>query len=154
MILQNIISDLILCATPKEKSKEEEVHFASDFLDLTKSIRGLNSDIHNHDNLYYLLECPSGIKDHLPLDGLSCYGGPKSKLYVCNWPILSQVESLKSLSAVDDSGLEPTHKKVRQSGKTSFSTILCLAVILMFSHCSFFSDQTLWIFDQSFVCWP
>jgi len=94
--------DMIICTTPRGKSIKESAQIASDFLELVTDIKRLNVKLHHFDHLFYLLESSSCIKDHLPLEGLSyCVCEPKN-LYVCNWPISSQRESLLRADSNED----------------------------------------------------
>ena len=79
----------MICFTPKGKTSNESVELSHDFFDLVKEVGRLNSV----DSLFYLLQSHFGIKDHLPLEGLSHYNQAES-LYICNWPISSLKASL------------------------------------------------------------
>jgi len=87
--------DIVICMSPQGKSREESVSFASVFFDYVGEIVSLNKELHNFDDdLFYLFECDSSIEDHLPQHELSYCICENEKMYLCNWPLLSQKSSL------------------------------------------------------------
>ena len=97
-----VFQDMIICTSPQGKSIEESASYAIDFFELIKDVQRLNAELHHFDHLFYLLESPPCIKDHLPLHYLSYCVCEPTKLYACNWPILSQKASLLSPKTDED----------------------------------------------------
>ena len=116
----------MICFTPKGKTSNESVELSHDFFDLAKEVGRLNSEFHDFDSLFYLLQSHLGIKDHLPLEGLSHCNQAES-LYICNWPI-------SSLNATLLSDKKPTGQQKEFVLQTGMSEELCCLLVFTSHH--------------------
>ncbi len=161
LTLHDLSLDLVICTTPRGKSAEENKQFASDVFDLIKKLTRLNKVKHRSDHLYYLLEFPSCIKDHLPAvdDSSYCVLEP-TMIHVCNWEIppkivrLAGSDAKHSLSGQSQDSLHSGKSLSVLSPRLIFFLLCSLILPLSTNSCLIHaSDNTLQIYTQCFVCW-
>lgn len=156
-----ILLDLVICTTPRGKSTEDNKQFADDVFGLIKKLKRLNKEKHRLDHLFYLLEFPSCIKNHVTSlhDSSHCVLEPKT-VHVCNWPIPSEIMRWVGSGAKHNSSGQPQDSPnpgtlllvlfPRIMIVSALLNILPLITNSCFIHTS---DNTLQILTQCFVCW-